>query len=40
MTAEDLGRIMLVIVPTILAIVAVGFYAFTKWSRKDRGVDR
>ena len=39
MTAEDVGRIMLVVVPLILGIVTVGFIAFIRWSRKDRGVE-
>jgi len=39
MTAEDVGRVMLVVVPLILGIVAVGFIAFIRWSRKDRGVE-
>ncbi|HJP84226.1 MAG TPA: hypothetical protein VJ835_12060 [Fimbriimonadaceae bacterium] len=38
-TAEDVGRLMLIIVPLILAVVIGGFIAFIKWSRKDRGVD-
>lgn len=36
MTAEDVGKVMLVIVPAILTLVVVGFLAFIRWSRKDR----
>ncbi len=36
MTAADVGIIMLIIVPIILAIVIVGFIAFIKWSKHDR----
>ena len=39
MTSEDVARTMLIIVPVILTIVIVGFIAFIKWSRKDRGVE-
>lgn len=36
MTAVDVGVVMLVIVPVILAIVIVGYVAFIKWSQHDR----
>lgn len=39
MTAEDVGRVMLFIVPAILIVVFVGLAIFLKWSKKDRGVD-
>lgn len=39
MTSEDVGRLMLIIVPVILIAVFVGLAMFLKWSKKDRGVD-
>lgn len=38
MNAEDIGRLMLIIVPLILTVVIVGFIVFIRWSRKDRNV--
>ena len=39
MNAEDVARLMLIIVPAILALVVVGFIVFIKWSKKDRDVN-
>jgi cbb3-type cytochrome oxidase maturation protein len=39
MTAEDVGRVMIFIVPVILIFVIAGLAFFLKWSKKDRGVD-
>lgn len=40
MTTADIGITMVIIVPVILAIVIVGFIAFTKWSKHDRDLRR
>ena len=39
MTTPDVVRLMIIIVPLILAVVVAGFFVFVKWSKKDRGVD-
>ena len=39
MTAEDVARLMLILVPLILTVVVVGYFQFMKWSRKDRDAE-